>query len=91
MNENSEEKKTRDRWLIVIIIITVTMSQESYALFCMGNPLLDIQVTNGEELLKKYNLNANDAILAEEKHLPMWDILPLPHFFNFLMLIFHLF
>jgi adenosine kinase len=37
----------------------------------MGNPLLDIQVTNGEQLLKKYNLNANDAILADEKHLPM--------------------
>jgi hypothetical protein len=50
------------------------MSQESYALFCMGNPLLDIQVKNGEELLKKYNLNANDAILADEKHLPMSDI-----------------
>jgi adenosine kinase len=51
------------------------MSQESYALFCMGNPLLDIQVKNGEELLKKYNLNANDAILADEKQLPMLDIL----------------
>lgn len=51
------------------------MSQESYALFCMGNPLLDIQVTNGEELLKKYNLNANDAILADEKHHPMLDFL----------------
>jgi adenosine kinase len=37
----------------------------------MGNPLLDIQVTNGEALLKKYNLNANDAILADEKRLPM--------------------
>jgi adenosine kinase len=51
------------------------MSEKSYALFCMGNPLLDIQVTNGEQLLKKYNLNPNDAILAEEKHLPMLDIL----------------
>jgi hypothetical protein len=47
------------------------MSEPSYALFCMGNPLLDIQVTNGEELLKKYNLNPNDAILADEKRLPM--------------------
>jgi len=52
----------------------------------MGNPLLDIQVRNGEKLLKKYNLNANDAILADEKHLPMLDTLP-PHFSNFLMLI----
>ena len=62
------------------------MSQESYALFCMGNPLLDIQVKNGEELLKKYKLNPNDAILADQKHLPMSDILS-PHFYNFLMLI----
>lgn len=39
----------------------------------MGNPLLDIQVYNGEELLKKYDLKANDAILAEEKHAPLYD------------------
>ena len=44
----------------------------SYQLFCMGNPLLDMQVRDGEALLKKYNLKANDAILAEEKHLPMF-------------------
>lgn len=43
----------------------------SYSLFCLGNPLLDIQVFNGEELLKKYNLKANDAILAEEQHTPL--------------------
>jgi hypothetical protein len=40
-------------------------------LFCMGNPLLDLQVSNGEALLKKYDLKANDAILAEEKHMGM--------------------
>lgn len=45
----------------------------TYALFCMGNPLLDMQVTEGEELLKKYDLKANDAILAEEKHAPIYD------------------
>jgi len=39
----------------------------------MGNPLLDIQVTNGEELLKKYNIKANDAILAGEEHAPIYD------------------
>ena len=49
------------------------MSAPSYQLFCMGNPLLDIQVSNGEELLKKYNLKANDAILAGEQHLPLYD------------------
>lgn len=37
-------------------------------LVCMGNPLLDIQASNGEDLLKKYELKANDAILAEDKH-----------------------
>lgn len=42
-------------------------------IFGMGNPLLDMQVTNGEELLKKYDLKANDAILAEEKHTPIYD------------------
>ena len=36
----------------------------------MGNPLLDMQV-NGEDLLQKYGLKADDAILAEEKHAGM--------------------
>jgi len=45
----------------------------SYTIFCLGNPLLDIQVTGGEKLLEKYGLNANDAILAEEKHAPIYD------------------
>ncbi|OJA16888.1 hypothetical protein AZE42_08505 [Rhizopogon vesiculosus] len=49
------------------------MASQTYKLFCMGNPLLDVQVTNGEELLKKYDLKANDAILAEEKHTPIYD------------------
>ncbi|KAI0066599.1 Ribokinase-like protein [Artomyces pyxidatus] len=49
------------------------MSAKTYPLFCMGNPLLDMQVTNGEELLKKYDLKANDAILADEKHLPIYE------------------
>lgn len=49
------------------------MASQTYPLFCMGNPLLDMQVSNGEELLKKYDLKANDAILAEDKHLPLYD------------------
>jgi len=32
------------------------------------------QVRNGEALLKKYNLKANDAILAEEAHHPMYVV-----------------
>jgi adenosine kinase len=42
-------------------------------LLAMGNPLLDMQVRDGEALLKKYGLKANDAILAEEKHMPIYD------------------
>jgi len=52
------------------------MSDPSFALFCIGNPLLDIQVTNGEELLKKYDLKANDAILASEKQIPLYFNFP---------------
>ncbi|TRM70446.1 adenosine kinase [Schizophyllum amplum] len=45
----------------------------SYKLFCMGNPLLDMQVRGGEKLLEKYGLKSNDAILAEDKHMPLYD------------------
>ncbi|KAI5806583.1 pfkB family carbohydrate kinase [Peziza echinospora] len=48
------------------------MSQE-YQLFCLGNPLLDIQVNGTQALLDKYELKADDAILAEEKHLPIYE------------------
>jgi adenosine kinase len=41
------------------------------ALFVIGNPLLDIQVSNAEHLLTKYDLKADDAILAQEKQMPM--------------------
>lgn len=43
----------------------------SYQLFCMGDPLLDVQVRDGEELLEKYGLQPNNAIRAGEKHEPM--------------------
>ena len=39
----------------------------------MGNPLLDMQVTNGESLLEKYKLKANDAILAGPEHMSIYD------------------
>ncbi|KAI9297918.1 Adka protein [Neoconidiobolus thromboides FSU 785] len=38
----------------------------------MGNPLLDICATVGEDVLSKYDLKANDAILAEDKHAPLY-------------------
>ncbi|KAF4531998.1 hypothetical protein B566_EDAN006543 [Ephemera danica] len=39
----------------------------------MGNPLLDMSVVADEELLKKYELEANMACLAEEKHTPLYQ------------------
>ncbi|WWC58996.1 uncharacterized protein I303_101542 [Kwoniella dejecticola CBS 10117] len=41
----------------------------------LGNPLLDIQVApnEGPKYLEKYELKSNDAILAEEKHMPIYD------------------
>ncbi|RPB05769.1 Ribokinase-like protein [Choiromyces venosus 120613-1] len=44
-----------------------------YPLFCLGNPLLGIQVNGDQALLDKYGLKPNDAILAEEKHLPIYE------------------
>ncbi|KAF8971828.1 Ribokinase-like protein [Flammula alnicola] len=59
--------------------LSTTMSSSTYSLFCMGNPLLDMQVRNGEALLEKYGLKANDAILAEEKHAGIYDELVAEH------------
>ncbi|KAJ3189405.1 hypothetical protein HDU85_003035 [Gaertneriomyces sp. JEL0708] len=44
-----------------------------YVLLGMENPLLDISAHVKPELLKKYNLKANDAILAAEEHKPLYD------------------
>ncbi|XP_041485275.1 adenosine kinase-like isoform X2 [Lytechinus variegatus] len=38
----------------------------------IGNPLLDISANADESFLKKYDLEANNAILTEDKHLPMF-------------------
>ncbi|XP_041364889.1 adenosine kinase-like isoform X2 [Gigantopelta aegis] len=38
-----------------------------------GNPLLDISVTDKNGILEKYKLKANDAILAEDVHKPMYE------------------
>lgn len=47
----------------------------------IGNPLLDITVTDAgtPELLKKYDLLPNNAIIAEPKHLPLFDELVKEH------------
>ncbi|EDO43711.1 predicted protein [Nematostella vectensis] len=39
----------------------------------MGNPLLDISATVDKDFLDKYGLDENNAILAEDKHKPMYQ------------------
>ncbi|CAN1238021.1 Adenosine kinase 2 [Linum grandiflorum] len=39
----------------------------------MGNPLLDISAVVDQAFLTKYGIKVNDAILAQDKHLPMYD------------------
>ncbi|EGC30788.1 hypothetical protein DICPUDRAFT_40939 [Dictyostelium purpureum] len=41
-------------------------------IFVIGNPLLDISSHVDMELLNKYELTLNNAILAEDKHLPLY-------------------
>ena len=43
-------------------------------IFVMGHPLLDMQVSgpSAETLLKKYDLQPNDGIRAEAKHMSMY-------------------
>jgi len=38
----------------------------------MGNPLLDISAEVGQDVLDKYGLKGGDAILAEDKHQPLF-------------------
>lgn len=38
----------------------------------MGNPLLDISAAVSTDVLAKYGLDANNAVLAEEKHMPLY-------------------
>ncbi|XP_046409299.1 adenosine kinase 2-like isoform X1 [Neodiprion fabricii] len=51
----------------------VQSQQNEGLLLGMGNPLLDISATVDEDFLKKYELKANDAILAEKKHKTLYD------------------
>ena len=39
----------------------------------MGNPLLDISATVGQDLLDKYDVKLDSAILAEDKHQPLYQ------------------
>ncbi|KAI0834905.1 Ribokinase-like protein [Hypoxylon sp. FL0890] len=53
--------------------LSTMAANKEYALLCLENPLLDIQAVGNEDLLKKYNLKANDAILASPEHLPLYE------------------
>ncbi|KUL83331.1 hypothetical protein ZTR_11343 [Talaromyces verruculosus] len=46
---------------------------QGYPLLCLENPLLDIQGVGDEAMLEKYGVKANDAILAEEKHMGLYE------------------
>ncbi|KAI9807327.1 MAG: adenosine kinase [Piccolia ochrophora] len=49
------------------------VANKDYTLLCLENPLLDIQAQGDEKLLEKYSLKPNDAILAEEKHMGLYE------------------
>lgn len=46
---------------------------KEYALLCLENPLLDIQAQGNPELLAKYGLKPNDAILAGDEHKGIYE------------------
>lgn len=46
--------------------------QTQYSIFGAGNALLDISCEVPEEFLTKYEITAGNAVLAEDKHLPMY-------------------
>lgn len=48
------------------------MSAKKHVLVGLGNPLLDISANVGMDLLEKYGLKLNNAILAEAAHLPLY-------------------
>ncbi|XP_042210242.1 adenosine kinase 2-like isoform X1 [Homarus americanus] len=58
--------------MIVHLLKDWTLPSGENILFGMGNPLLDICVNTKEDFLEKYGLEPNNAILAEDKHQPMY-------------------
>ncbi|XP_077999007.1 uncharacterized protein LOC144451955 isoform X2 [Glandiceps talaboti] len=49
------------------------MAVSEGVLLGLGNPLLDLSTTCDKDFLDKYGLKANDAILAEDKHVDMYN------------------
>jgi adenosine kinase len=50
------------------------MSKSNFqgAILGMGNPLLDISAEVPMEVLEKYGVTLNNAVLAEDKHMPLY-------------------
>jgi len=44
-----------------------------HSLLALGNPLLDIIAVTDKTILEKYNLEANGAILGDERHATLYD------------------
>ena len=40
---------------------------------CSGHPLVDIQANVSQDFLDKYDLEPDNTILAEKKHLPIYE------------------
>lgn len=55
----------------IFIIYSCICDQEGL-LIGIGNPLLDISAIVDEDLLNKYNLKPDDAIMAGETHMPLY-------------------
>jgi len=51
---------------------TQTTDKMDGVILGMGNPLIDISAVIGQEMLDKYEVTMNNAILAEEKHMPIF-------------------
>jgi adenosine kinase len=53
--------------------MTSQQHHDKYILLGMENPLLDVSATVPTSVLEKYQLKANDSILAEHCHMPIYD------------------
>jgi len=53
-------------------------------LFCIGNPLLDVSAEVDQAFLDKYGVKLNNAILAEDQHLPVFEDLVANHKVQFI-------
>lgn len=49
------------------------MAGRNFEFVAMGNPLLDMQLRNGEAVLEKYSLKPNDAILVAPEQESIYD------------------